>query len=194
MSEESREDFYTEFAFTGLGASKIQNLKIMAEHETAFQTLDEMLTKIEFFITEHKLDIFIFDNLTTCKIYENSKPATQAHFASRLKEICRKREIPFLIVCHTGAMQELNTRARIDLNAIRGSKTVANLAEFAYTIQAVYKNDQRMTLLCIAKSRGQPVKNNTFELFYYPARRVFGKAEARTSEQVKAMFETKERR
>lgn len=186
LSEETHEDFLTEFSFTELPLEKIEKLKVVSE--SSMPSSMKILEKLDILIQEAELNIMFIDNITTVSEYESARPGQQNEIAKGIKALAVKYKIPIVVIAHSGGTVIQYAKALMDSNNIRGGKGIVNLAEFVYLIQSITINDQRKTILRISKSRGQNVKNQTHQLFYYPTARIFGKSESVDFSKLKELF------
>lgn len=105
-----------------------------------------------------------------------------------LKKFASVKDIPLIIICHTGAQVTTNYNGLIEMNDIRGSKTIVNLSEFFYIMQTFNIGEKRFNTLRITKHRGQEVKNTMFMLYYYAKSRIFAKDEVVDFGKFKELF------
>jgi ABC-type sugar transport system ATPase subunit len=137
LSEESIDDFKTELSFVNYDKSIFENLRVVSELNFDGKFGEKIRAE---FLSE-KPDLFIFDNLTTSRYYNDKTVKEQGLFATYLKKLCVDYNIPFVLVAHTSSTG--GNRKMINETNIRGSKTIANLAEFFYTIEKHYFQDKK---------------------------------------------------
>ncbi len=175
LSEESKLDFLTELNFCGAITPLLKRLLVFSEQDNP----DEVKTQRDWFreaktmVDSGEVDILFFDNLTTSMTYEAMTPKEQSNMAMALKRFATKMGVPVVVFAHTSAEITETYGRIINMNNIRGGKTIVNLAQFFYIMQSFYTNDARYNTLKITKHRGQEVKENLYQLIYEPKARVF---------------------
>lgn len=162
LSEESREDFVTEFSNTVPAHDILGNIRILSEQDWSDHDVDELEKGISEHINHYSIDLVIFDNITTSKIYNDRSVKEQSKVSIWLKNMCKQTTL-FLIAHSLGS--DFNNRL-LDENDIRGSKTITNLTEFLYILQPVYVGDKLYQFINIKKHRGQEVKSKFYQLNY----------------------------
>lgn len=168
LSEESTEDFKQEFAKLRLPDTLTRRIIIASEQD---QEMSLSQRKLLFADTVKRTvpSILFFDNITTSEFYMDRGPDDQAKFAKYLKKIAHDEEIPIVVIAHTGGETGLSNRL-IELNDIRGGKSIVNLAEFAYILQRfkvyddINKRDMYFPTIRIEKHRGYVCDNMLFKL------------------------------
>lgn len=133
-------------------------------------------------------DILIFDNITTSKLYEGKRPHDQAQFATKLKHLLKKMNCAGIIIAHADSQQTNQKGGLLDINNIRGSKTICNLAEFAYLLQTFDTPKAKYTTIRIAKSRSQDIVHSIYLLEYDPRIKSYTKDSAIPFERFKEAF------
>ena len=170
LSEETIEEFKAEFARLRLPAAVSSRLIIGSEmeFEEEVSPRDRKLLfakAIEFAAA----DLIIFDNITTSEFYADKPLEDQGRFANFLKRISIEQEVPVIVVAHTGGDKQMNKKM-LEINDIRGSKAIANVAQFAYILQRfrVYDDIKKVEYffptINIVKHRGYVVNNFLFKL------------------------------
>lgn len=190
LSEESKLDFLQEFNHSGKMDSILDRLFLISE-----QDHPELLSEPSSWFHEVKrmcqladIDILFFDNLTTASMYEGARIQTQRDIATGLKRMATRLDIPVVIIAHTGGNVTESTNTLIEMNDIRYSKMIVNLAQFFYVMQTFKQDDARYTTLRITKHRGQECKATMFQLFYYSSVRLFMECERVNFSKVKQLF------
>ena len=140
-----------------------------------------------------KLEILFLDNLTTSFCYMDRPISEQSIASKAIKELAIKHNIPIVVIAHTGADITENFPQMIEMNHIRGSKTIVNLAEFFYILQSFYVGTERHNILRISKHRGQEVSDRLYKLYYYSKFRLFGKDEILAFGALKEIFKQRNR-
>lgn len=162
LSEEEVNDYKAQLALSVPSHDRL--LKTEAFSEMEMKTKSEMA----FFewLHFHKPDVFIFDNITTSAFYMDMKPDSQAKFATKLKAITKELNMATILVAHTEASVSDSQKGLISINQIRGSKSICNLAEFAYILQRFETDNDFFPTLRIVKSRSQTLVHNLYFLDY----------------------------
>jgi KaiC/GvpD/RAD55 family RecA-like ATPase len=189
LSEETVEEYRAMFS---IGVPAVERLL----NTNAYSEQDNMnATEMHFFewIDMIHPDILIFDNITTSKLYEGKRPADQATFSAKLKHALKKNNCAGIIVAHADSQQTNQKGGLLDVNNIRGSKTICNLAEFAYLLQTFDTPKAKYTTIRIAKSRSQDIIHPIYILDYHPQTKSYVKDTAITFEKFKEAFNERHR-
>jgi KaiC/GvpD/RAD55 family RecA-like ATPase len=162
LSEETVDEYKALFSLGKSSNGKL--LSTNANSELEITDLGELM----FFEWLHFVspDIFIYDNITTSHFYVDKTPPEQAKFARKLKRTLKELNCAGIIIAHGDSQQTQQKSPLLDINNIRGSKTICNLAEFAYTFQMFSSEAAKATFLRIVKSRSQRVIHDTYLLKY----------------------------
>ena len=183
LTEESENDFLKELAVSGYrNQDGLDRLKILCAYD---QKRLPSLADLIFYLKETEPDIFFFDNITTCNFYADASVKAQGDIVYNLKALAKEMDIPFYIVVHTGAEVVDNMRRMIEMNDIRGSKQIVNMAEFFYIAQGFVssiwdsllkknKEIKRLTIF-IKKHRGENCRSRIFYLEYNDQKRLYEK-------------------
>jgi hypothetical protein len=162
LTEETITEYKTIFSLGVVSHDVLLNTNAYSQQD------NQDVTEFYFYewLRSHTPDVVIMDNITTSKFYEGKRPDEQARFASKLKNILKELNCAGIIVAHADSQQTNQKGGLLDINNIRGSKTICNLAEFAYLIQ-VFKTPKAIySTLRIAKSRSQEIVHDTYILNY----------------------------
>lgn len=171
LSEESKDDFRKEFAKIKMERQHSMRLTIESELDQSQLGLPQLKIMFREFVGDTSPRLLLFDNATTSKFYMDRSAEDQGRFAAYLKTIANEFEIPVIVITHTGGESQMNKRL-LELNDIRGGKSIVNLAQFAYILQTfkVYDEIQNKTFkfptLKIEKHRGYDCENLLFQLNY----------------------------
>lgn len=185
LTEETRDEFITEFASTVPEHEVLSNLRIVSEMNTSYD-LEEIKNTIEQSIDLHEIDLLIIDNITTSKFYLDKTTREQSEVASWYKWLSTKTAT--LLIAHSNG-NEFNNRL-LDENDIRGSKTITNIAQFLYVIQPIRIGSKLVQYVNIIKHRGINLrKGRFFKLHYEPELKAFDYDEVVNFEDVKEMFQ-----
>ena len=162
LSEETVREYQAMFSLGAPSHERLLNTIAFSEQDSAIAS--EMM----FFewLDMHSPDVLIYDNITTSKFYEGKRPEHQANFSSKLKGALKKANCAGIIIAHSDSQQTNQRGGLLDMNNIRGAKTIVNLTEFAYLFQT-FKTDKSIhSVLRIAKSRSQNIIHDTYIMNY----------------------------
>ncbi|MBT8187834.1 MAG: hypothetical protein KJO73_09100 [Croceitalea sp.] len=174
LSEESVESFKTSIAFNPELNRYMDNVLVFSERDEDIFTGNPK-EDVETF-AEHVFrampDFFIFDNITTSRLY-GSDFKSQDNFSNELKRIFEQSNCAPLFFAHTSSKVKGDNKIVIDMNDIRGSKNIVNLAEYLYVLQSFDCDGYGIfTTLRTTKHRDQSVKEK-LHIFNYNAERKF---------------------
>ena len=172
LSEETRLQFLTEFGYSDFEEFKNDNFLIYSEMDAKGKTPRQIFEDIEIIVRNKEVDILIYDNITTSKLYMDRTVAEQSAFCTAIKNAASRWAIPVVLVAHTNANITENYEKIINMNDIRGGKTLINLSEFFYILQTFYIESDRFMTLRITKHRGFSLKNLIYKLVYSPKARL----------------------
>jgi len=189
LSEESASDFATEFYASGYDPDKVDNLWVCSEQDDKVNNFN----KLKEFIESGKCDMVVIDNLTTSNFYMDTSVKAQGDMAKEIKRLAQAYEVPMLIIVHTGAAAGMNVNRLLDVNDIRGSKTICNLSEFFYILQKFSLAESSYTFLQIAKHRGQEVGHKFFMLRYLAQKKMIAEDVAVKFSEVNKAFQMRVR-
>jgi hypothetical protein len=161
LSEETVSDYKAQIA-AGMPSHE-RLLKTEAISELDVNASEMMLIE---WLEMVRPDVVLFDNITTSKFYMDKRPAEQAAFATRIKGLSKKLNIAMVVVAHTDASVSDSQKGLISINQIRGSKTICNLAEFAYVLQRFAVGDGFFPTIRVVKSRSQNLIHGLYMLKY----------------------------
>mgnify|MGYP003141651123 CR=1 FL=1 len=181
LSEESEDNFLKELADSDYeNQNGLDRLTVYSEIDN-----DDKISanKLLFLMEESETDLLIIDNITTAHFYQDQKTQVQGIVVNKIKNICVRRNIPVIVMAHTGAEVTDNMRRTIESNDIRGSKTIVNYAEFLYVLQSFSSDEydslmrKRITriysTIVIKKSRGEHCDHQLFFLKYDSQKRIY---------------------
>ena len=163
LSEETISDYKQQLSI-GLPVMD-RLLKTDAQSELEFT---DGFTEMRFFewLEFTKPDIVIFDNITTSKFYMDKRPDAQAAFATKLKNITKKLNFALVLIAHTDSSASDSQKGILNINHIRGAKTICNLVEFAYILQRFEIGQGFFPTLRVVKSRSQELLHSLYLLKY----------------------------
>jgi ABC-type iron transport system FetAB ATPase subunit len=162
LSEETVKDYKRQVAY---GMPSHDRLLSTACHSELETTLDKKLTFFEW-IDFYKPDVLLMDNITTSAMYNDKSAAEQGAFISKLKEITTKNNMATVLIAHTDAKATDSMGRLINLNDVRGSKSISNLVEFAYILQRFEINDGFYPTIRVVKHRSQELMHGLYYLQY----------------------------
>ena len=162
LSEETVDDYKIQLAQGVPSHERLLKTEAISELETAH--LSEMV--LFEWLEMVRPDVVLFDNITTSKFYMDKRPHEQAAFATKIKNITKKLNIAMVLVAHTDASVSDSQRGLININQIRGAKTICNLVEFAYVLQRFAVGDGFYPTIRVVKSRGQNLIHSLYMLKY----------------------------
>lgn len=161
LSEEEVEAYRTQVAYGLPSHDRLLNT-------SAFSELSDDVSEKMFFewIEFNAPDVLIMDNITTSKFYNDKPVAEQGKFATKLKKMTLKMNMATVVVAHTDARATDSMGRMINLNDIRGSKTIGNLAEFAYILQRFEVGSGFFPSIRVVKHRSQDLVHSLYSLQY----------------------------
>ena len=157
LSEEDIEDFQIASASQGITAERMRNIHIMSELDIPTE-IRMNKNKFRKYMEEQiyllRPDMIVWDNLTTSVTYETMRPSEQTEHILWLKMLIKNKiRVPLLAVAHTKAGVSDNQPTLIDLDDIRGSKALGNMAEYAYMYQNPSVEGKQYPFIWVRKSR-----------------------------------------
>lgn len=135
----------------------------------AFSEMDEMGATSETLFKWLEMirpDVLIYDNITTSRFYLDKKPEVQASFVLRLKEATKRLGMATILVAHTDSSVNQSHKGFIELNMVRGSKQISNMAEFAYILQRFQIKQEFFATIRTVKHRSQDLVHDLYSLIY----------------------------
>lgn len=146
----------------------------MIERTEGVSNIEDFIKQLHMCIVENEIEILIFDNITTSNFYEQNKKAAET--ATKLKALCEKTNIPFLIVAHTSA--SIREGMFFDASCIRGFRTIANTAQYLYCYYRVRDSNGGLesvyNFLCTDKGRRHAkASKSCYRLFFDHETRMF---------------------
>lgn len=161
---------------------------------------DHLDEDFNYFIRQQELifpDVLIYDNLTTSRFYTSQDTKGQDAIFRRIKSLTKKLNCATIVVCHTGAEVNDSMDRLINMNDIRGSKSVINGSEFVYILQRFEiseKGDSRFfPTIRITKHRSQELIHNMYYLQYLKELRAFVSDKAIEFEKFKEAYGLRKR-
>lgn len=189
LSEETVDQFITEYNATGKLSDTLDNIFILPELDVKkIKNADTWFEHVEKMLDSSEVDIFFYDNLTTSRIYSDLPVNQQGVFYLRLKSLCLKFNIPFVVIGHTQTGINENFKGIIDGDHIRGNRTPYMASEFFYVVQAFHVDSNRYTTIRIVKHRGFNPSEKLFQAIYFKNAKMFGQFEVLNFENFKQIF------
>ena len=196
LSEETTDDFIREIAVSKYRSKKgLDRLIVYSSFDSKKPTT---LRELVLLVRETSPDIFFFDNITTAAFYEEASVKNQGQMVYVLKDLAKEMNIPFYIVVHTGADVVDNMKRMVEMNDIRGSKQIVNMAEFFYIAQTFHTQSYDGLLrkkipvirpmIFIKKHRGQDCESRIFYLNYDKQKRIYESDREMEFSEVKIYF------
>lgn len=139
-TEETLEQTKTMLARRDITTTQKTNLQFLHQRELEEYSsgdLKEALRILEIKIMNWGSGIFIFDNITTWRMYDQATPQMQGEISNKMSKMLLDCNIPGLFVAHTAANVRDDQKAKITPDQIRGAKTLAISAEFIYAYQRI---------------------------------------------------------
>jgi energy-coupling factor transporter ATP-binding protein EcfA2 len=172
LSEESANDYKMQLSYSIKDNESLLRGFIMSEVDNSEFDEDHFFARFE----EMQPDFIVLDNITTSKFYEGKRPNEQVKFLHRIKKLTKDINCATLIVAHTAAGIFDNQDKFIEMNDIRGNKSIVNLAEFFYIVQKITtKKSTHLPFIRIKKHRGQELISDMYYLDYDKDLRIFSK-------------------
>lgn len=193
LSEESKEDFKKEFAKIGMDRQSNIRLAIESELDLSGFSLPQKKIAFKEFVYDTNPRILLFDNVTTSSFYMDRGNEEQGSFATYLKTIANDLDIPIGIIAHTGGESQMLKRL-LELNDIRGGKSLVNLAQFAYILQTFKVYDEvnrkvyKFPTIRMEKHRGYDCENILFQMIFNKETMSFMEDEVKNWNEFKELF------
>jgi len=176
LSEETENDFLIEFSMALKGFeqkdAEIIFKKLIVHSELSFSKhfkTEPIKRKFEYFkdaVSRDDVDIIFYDNITTSCFYMDQKIDVQSFFIKEVKEIVGDINKPLIFVAHTGAEVTENSHRLINMNDIRGCKSIVNVVQYCYILQRFHIGEFYFPTLRITKHRGQSVENKMYYITF----------------------------
>lgn len=164
-TEESIDDWKLKFSFFNLPIER--NVEFIAEEQIRDMTNDEYFLFMERQIEDLGEGIIIFDNITTSTFYNDKKVDEQGKFIMRLKALIKKYPVSILLIAHFNGNIVTPMFSSRD---VRGSKTIANIAEYWYNLHRLRIDQQdshvEVSLLHVEKARAHSTSDKCYQIDY----------------------------
>lgn len=169
LSEETIDDLKDELSmlpYETVQSLALHRVSVISEMDTQCKTIGEFKRAVETFLRKGLISIFLFDNITTSRLYAGKSSQVQEEIQNWIKELCNELDIPFIIFAHTGAEITPNINRLINENDIRGNKGTVNLAQYFYIMQRFELGKMYFPTIKITKYRGYSVEDRLYFLNY----------------------------
>jgi KaiC/GvpD/RAD55 family RecA-like ATPase len=143
---------------------------------------------IEEWLRFYQPELFFYDNVTTAEPYNDKTAREQAAYITWLKELTSELGMATVLVAHTDANATDSMGRLINVNDIRGSKTICNLVEFAYILQRFEIDQEYYPTLRVVKHREQELVHSMYFLQYDKRLRSFSGDTAIEFKKFKEMY------
>lgn len=163
LSEETEIDYKAELSKLGKVGEALENVDIVSELGY-YKDSECILTDLEKLINENEYDIVFLDNITTSSTYKDY--LQQEKTQKKLKQLAIDHNLALVIIAHTGKEINSSTSRLINVNDVRGSRSLANLAEFWYTLQNFVDGESIHPTVHIEKHRGYSPRCKFYYLSY----------------------------
>ena len=173
LSEETAEEFLIELGSTGLKFEKIKQMIITSEQDTDYKSVNEMFIEIDDSMKTPNVKALFFDNITTSISYMDKNASEQAIVGKKFKSIASKNNKLVFLIAHTGGDSTMASNRLIEMNDIRGGKTLVNLVEFMYILQPMFVDNERHNIIRVVKHRGTTLMHQFFKLHYEAKMKMF---------------------
>lgn len=185
LSEESTRDYSLELyeAFRSLEFED----RVLFFSEQGTQDKVEELNKA----FKSDSNVLIYDNVTTSLLY-GEKFEQQSTFALRLKDAAAATNKAVIIIAHTNNVHR-NSRDLIDSGHLRGSKTLANIAEFFFINHQLSAKGNLYNFIQIEKHRGQKPDSKIFRMLYDEERNIYGRDVVNSFDDFKEMWKLRDK-
>jgi len=195
LSEETRADFLMRLCDHEISTEVRKNILILSEMDKNFpvkvlSNISKYRNLLEETLKNYNPHVVIFDNITTSFVYQRMNPADQGEHCNWLKRICIDK-FALVICAHTKKGVHDNFKL-LELDDIRGSSNIVNLAEYAYTYQRISTEGKYFPILRLLKARyHQP--GLYFLLKYDPKTRAYISDQEIKFDDVKKIFSMRDK-
>lgn len=156
LSEETRRDLMITTAKQGLSDEIRKNISLISETNMPQELLSNVKAYQAYYekqVTLIRPGIVFFDNLTTSVIYEGLNPTQQFLFFNWLQQFHKKIKIPIVAIGHTKSGVYDGQAHLVDLDDIRGAKSIANGSPYVYIFQRFKVAGSYFAFIRVRKSR-----------------------------------------
>jgi hypothetical protein len=144
--------------------NSLLDLMIFSEVDSQDKILD-FKKFIKRLISEHKLELIIFDNITTSSWY-GTEYKQQAQAIKQIKEIVEETGICFLAFAHTNSKIKENHKELISQEDIEGARSAVKMADYIYIVQKIISGKTTTSFVRTAKSRHHDTAIGAYILDY----------------------------
>lgn len=130
----------------------------------AYGDLDTLLNYLFECLLQEEIEVFVWDNLTTSKIYEALKPNMQGYMFNKIQVFCDSNGIAFLYVAHTKQGISDNHGKLIEGEDMRGSAYPFTMSPYFYILQRFSIETSIYTFIHVRKHRFHDVEKKYYLL------------------------------
>lgn len=188
LSEESAEEALIELGSTGVAFDKLKQIIITSEQDKNYRSAQQLFLELNESLQDKRVKFLFFDNITTSFCYMDKKADDQAFIGRKLKELTKANNIPTILIAHTGGDSTMANSRLIEMNDIRGGKSIVNLAEFMYILQPMFIGSERHNIIRVVKHRGVSLKHPYYQLIYHDKPKMFVCDSAISFDELKDLF------
>lgn len=192
LSEETVKAYKAQVAFGMPSHDRLLSTAVLSELEMK-GNLQKKKKTIEEWLRFYQPELFVYDNVTTSIGYNDRQAREQGEYILWLKELTTELEMATVLVAHTDANANDSMGRLININDIRGSKTIGNLVEFAYILQRFEIEQGYYPTLRTVKHREQELVHSMYYLQYDPRLRAFSGDLAIEFKKFKEMYKKRNR-
>lgn len=193
LSEETCKEYKIQLMHGMPPSDELKRGAMISEEENIEADLDYFISQQEIIAP----DVLIYDNLTTSRFYTSADTKGQDAVFRKIKSLTKKLNCATIIVCHTGAEVSDSMDRLINMNDVRGSKSIINGSEFVYILQRfeiLSQGENRFfPTIRITKHRGQELVHNMYFLQYMKELRAFVSDKAIEFEKFKEAYALRKR-
>lgn len=143
-------------------------------------------------VKKNRFDIIFHDNITTSNEYNDKKPQEQSKYINKVKQLISELNVPFVVVAHTGATSAMNQNKIIDVNDIRGSKTIINISEYIYIMTTFLIGNNMNQFITTNKNRTHMTTEKISMLDFDKVKRIYTKSTRVTFDEYNQIFKTRD--
>ena len=173
LSEETCKEYKIQLMHGMPPSDELKRGALISEEENLDEEFDYFLNQQDII----KPDVLIYDNLTTSRFYTSEDTKGQDKIFRKIKTLTKKINCATIVICHTGAEVSDSMDRLINMNDIRGSKSIINGSEFVYILQRFEIGDHGESkffpTVRITKHRGQDLVHGMYYLQYMKDLRAF---------------------
>jgi len=170
LSEESIESYKKQLAVSMTDTEDLKRTEAFSELDLSEDDEPDVFFE---WARAVKPELLIFDNVTTSRFYADQTPKHQLGFVSKIKKLAQETNSAVVLIAHTDSKTKDGGGRLIQVEDIRGSRSVSNLVEFAFVMQKVEIGNTIYNMVNISKYRSQSPEERLFQLKYSKEKRAF---------------------